>query len=82
VVDKRPWGRLSRFILTKNKIPRHIAIQSLAPGCFAAFCGQTRKPGKFGAKRGTACMMAKLTGHVWSFDELFEAVLAPATIGE
>ena len=40
------------------------------------FCWQTRKPGKSGSKRGTACMMAGLTGHVWSFDELFEAVLA------
>ena len=47
---------------------------------FAAYynsCSQTWKPGKSGAKRPTAAMMAKLTGHVWSFDELFEAVLNP-----
>jgi hypothetical protein len=45
---------------------------------FAAYydyCLQTGKPGKAGAKRPTAAMMAKLTGHVWSFDELLSAVL-------
>lgn len=35
------------------------------------FCWQTRKPGKSGQKRPTACMMAGLAGHVWSFEELF-----------
>jgi hypothetical protein len=48
---------------------------------FAAYynyCWQTRKPGKSGKKRPTACMMAGLAGHVWSFDELFAAVLNPA----
>ena len=39
---------------------------------------QTRKPGKSGKKRPTAAMMAGLAGHVWSFDELFDAVLANA----
>jgi hypothetical protein len=29
-----------------------------------------------GKRRPTAAMMAKLTGHVWSFDELFAAVLS------
>jgi hypothetical protein len=48
---------------------------------FAMFCAwynfywKTRKPGKSGQKRPTAAMMAKLAGHVWSFDELFETVL-------
>ena len=49
---------------------------------FAAYynyCWQTRMPGKSGKKRPTACMMAGLAGHVWSFDELFAAVLNPAT---
>ncbi len=40
------------------------------------YCWQTRKSGKSGQKRGTAAMMAGLAGHVWSFDELFQAVLA------
>jgi IS1 family transposase len=39
------------------------------------YCWQTRKPGTSGKKRPTAAMMAGLAGHVWSFDELFEAVL-------
>ncbi|MCA9125116.1 MAG: hypothetical protein H6822_01985 [Planctomycetaceae bacterium] len=51
-------------------------------GMFAAYynyCWQTRDPdnsGKRGQKRPTACMMANLAGHVWSFDELFDEVLA------
>jgi hypothetical protein len=28
---------------------------------------------------GPAAMMAKLAGHVWSFDDLFDPVLNPAT---
>jgi hypothetical protein len=38
------------------------------------FCWQTRKPGTSGKLRSTAAMMAGIAGHVWSFDELFEAV--------
>ncbi len=44
---------------------------------FAAYynyCWRTRKPGKSGKRRPTAAMMAKLTDHLWSFDELFEVV--------
>lgn len=29
--------------------------------------------------RPTAAMMAKLTDHLWGFDEFFDAVLKPAT---
>ncbi len=52
-------------------------------GAFAMFaayynyCWQTRKPGKAGSKRPTPAMMNGLAGHVWSFDELFDAVLKP-----
>jgi hypothetical protein len=48
---------------------------------FAAYynyCWQTRYPdksGKAGKHRSTACMMAGLAGHVWSFDELFGAAM-------
>jgi hypothetical protein len=44
---------------------------------FAAYynyCWRTRHPdhsGQSGRKRPTAAMMAKLTDHIWSFDELF-----------
>jgi hypothetical protein len=46
---------------------------------FAAFynyCWRTRKPGKSGKLRSTACMMAGLADHPWTFDELFAAVLS------
>ena len=46
---------------------------------FAAYCNivwPTRKPGKSGCNRPTTAMMAGITAHVWSFDELFAAVLA------
>jgi transposase-like protein/IS1 family transposase len=36
---------------------------------------RTRKPGKSGRKRPTAAMMAGLTDRIWTFDEVFEAVL-------
>jgi hypothetical protein len=35
--------------------------------------------GKPGRKRPTAAMAAKLTGHIWSFAELFETVM-PAKV--
>jgi hypothetical protein len=50
---------------------------------FAAYynyCWRTRKPGKSGKKRRTAAMMAKLTDHLWGFDEFFDAVLKPAAL--
>jgi hypothetical protein len=36
---------------------------------------QTRKPEKSGEKRPSAAMMAGLTSHIWTFDELFGMVL-------
>lgn len=43
------------------------------------YCWRTRKPGKTGKKRPTAAMMAGLTGTIWSFDQLFDAVLKSPT---
>jgi IS1 family transposase len=68
--------RLNRLTLCFSK---KLANLEAAFAMFAAyynFCWQTRKPGKAGSKRPTAAMMAKLAGHVWSFDELFSAVLS------
>ncbi len=68
--------RLNRLTYCFSKKLRNLEA---AFGMFAAyynFCWQTRKPGKSGAKRGTAAMMARIAGHVWSFDELFAQVLA------
>jgi hypothetical protein len=67
--------RLNRLTLCFSK---KLANLEAAFAMFAAyynFCWQTRKPGKAGSKRPTAAMMAKLTGHVWSFDELFTNAL-------
>ncbi|MDA1049422.1 MAG: hypothetical protein O3C40_02940 [Planctomycetota bacterium] len=67
--------RLNRLTLCFSKKLENLEA---AFGMFAAyynFCWQTRKPGKSGEKRPSAAMMAKLAGHVWSFDELFESVL-------
>jgi hypothetical protein len=33
-------------------------------------------PGKSGRRRPTAAVMAGLADHTWTFDELFETVLA------
>jgi hypothetical protein len=67
--------RLNRLTYCFSKKRRNLEA---AFAMFAAYnyCWQTRKPRKSGAKRGTAAMMAGIAGHVWSFDELFEAVLA------
>jgi hypothetical protein len=57
-------------------------VAEAAFAMFAAYynyCWRTRKPGKSGKKRPTAAMMAKLTDHLWGFDEFFDAVLRPAT---
>ena len=67
--------RLNRLTLCFSKKLRNLEA---AFGMFAAwynYCWQTRKPGKSGQKRPTAAMMAGIAGHVWSFDELFDAVL-------
>ncbi len=67
--------RLNR--LTKCFSKKLVNLEA-AFGMFAAwynYCWQTRKPGKSGEKRPTAAMMAGISGHVWSFDELFDTVL-------
>jgi hypothetical protein len=68
--------RLNRLTLCFSKKLRNLECAFAIFACYYNWCGQTRKPGKSGQKRGTAAMMAGLAGHVWSFDELFEAVLA------
>jgi len=71
--------RLNRLTLCFSKKLRNLEASFAMFAAYYNFCWQTRKPGKSGAKRGTAAMMAGLAGHVWSFEELFETVLNPAT---
>lgn len=67
--------RLNRLTVCFSKKLRNLEAAFAMFACYYNFCWQTRKPGKSGTKRPSAAMMAKLTGHVWSFDELFDAVL-------
>ena len=67
--------RLNRLTYCFSKKLRNLEASFAMFAAYYNFCWQTRMPGKSGKKRGTAAMMAGLTGHVWSFDELFEAVL-------
>jgi IS1 family transposase len=69
-------ARLRRLTLCFSKKLRNLEA---AFGMFAAyynFCWQTRIKGKSGKKRPSAAMMAKIEGHVWSFEELFNTVLS------
>ena len=67
--------RLNRLTLCFSKKLRNLEAAFAMFAAYYNFCWQTRKPGKSGAKRPTAAMMAGLAGHVWSFNELFETVL-------
>ncbi len=69
--------RLNRLTLCFSKKLRNLECAFAMFAAYYNYCWQTRKPGKSGQKRPTAAMMAGLSGHVWSFDELFEAVLRP-----
>jgi transposase-like protein/IS1 family transposase len=67
--------RLNRLTYAFSK---KLANLEAAFAMFAAYynyCWQTRRPGNSGKKRSTAAMMAGIAGHVWTFDELFDAVL-------
>jgi len=68
--------RLNRLTLCFSKKLRNLEAAFAMFAAYYNFCWQTRKPGKSGSKRPTAAMMAGLVGHVWSFDELFDSVLA------
>lgn len=68
--------RLNRLTLCFSKKLENLEAAFAMFAAYYNFCWQTRRPGKSGKKRPRAAMMAKLVGHVWTFDELFDAVLA------
>lgn len=70
--------RLNRLTLCFSKKLRNLEAAFAMFAAYYNYCWQTRKPGKSGTNRPTAAMMAGLSGHVWSFDELFDLVLAEA----
>lgn len=71
--------RLNRLTYCFSKKLRNLEAAFALFACWYNYCWQTRKPGKSGKLRPSAAMMAGLAGHVWSFDELFDRVLRPAT---
>jgi len=72
--------RLNRLTLCFSKKIENLEAAFAMFAAYYNYCWQTRMPGKSGKKRPSAAMMAKIAGHVWAFDELFEAVLSLATI--
>lgn len=63
--------RLNRLTYCFSKKLENLEAAFAMYAAYYNFCWQTRLPGNSGKKRATAAMMAKLTGHVWTFDELF-----------
>ncbi|MEN6365947.1 MAG: hypothetical protein ABFC88_03935, partial [Thermoguttaceae bacterium] len=70
--------RLNRLTLCFSKKLRNLEAAFAMFAAYYNFCWRTRKPDNSGKRRPTAAMMAKLTDHIWKFDELFDAVLRPA----
>ena len=71
--------RLNRLTYCFSKKLRNLEAAFAMFACYYNWCWQTRMPGKSGKQRPTAAMMAKIAGHVWSFNELFDTVLAGRT---
>ena len=74
--------RFNRLTLCFSKKLTNLAAATAMYIAYYNYCWQTRhsdQSGKRGKKRPTAAMAAKLTGHVWSFQELFETVM-PAKV--
>lgn len=67
--------RLNRLTYCFSKKLRNLEAAFSMFSAWYNFVWRTRKPGKSGKLRPTAAMMAGLTDHIWSFDELFDTVL-------
>jgi hypothetical protein len=67
--------RLNRLTLCFSKKLENLEAAFAIFACWYNFVWQTREKGNSGKLRPTAAMMAGLTSHVWSFDELFPEVL-------
>ena len=72
--------RLNRLTLCFSKKLGNLEAAFAMFAAYYNFCWQTRKPGKSGQQPADGCMMAGITDHIWSFDELFETVLATKTM--
>ena len=70
--------RLNRLTVCFSKKLRNLEAAFAMFAAWYNFVWRTRRPGKSGKKRPTAAMLAGLTDHLWSFDELFYAVMGNA----
>ncbi|HWB12405.1 MAG TPA: hypothetical protein VG826_24485 [Pirellulales bacterium] len=68
--------RLNRLTYCFSKKLRNLEAAFSMFVAYYNFIWRTRKPGKSGKQRPTAAMMAGIADHIWTFDELFAAVLA------
>lgn len=68
--------RLNRLSYCFSKKLANLEAAFAMFACYYNWCWQTRMPGGSGKQRPTAAMMAKIAGHVWSFDELFDSIMA------
>jgi hypothetical protein len=71
--------RLNRLTLCFSKKLENLEAAFAMFAAYYNYVWQIRHKGNSGKLRPTAAMMAGLAGHVWSFDELFDAVLNPST---
>jgi len=71
--------RLNRLTICFSKKLENLEAAFAMFAAYYNYCWRTRKPGKSGQRRPTAAMMAGITDHLWSFDELFETVLNSPT---
>lgn len=67
--------RLNRLTLCFSRKLENLQAAFALFACWYNYCWQTREKGTSGKLRDSAAMMAGLTTHVWSFDELFAEVL-------
>lgn len=70
--------RLNRLTYCFSKKLHNLECAFAVFAAYYNYVWRTRKPGKSGKLRPTAAMMAGLTDHLWTFDELFDAVLKGA----
>jgi hypothetical protein len=74
--------RFNRLTYCFSKKLENLAAATAMYLAYYNYCWRTRYPdksGRRGQKRPTAAMAAKLAGHVWTFQELFETVM-PAKV--
>ena len=69
--------RLNRLTYAFSKKLENLEAAFAMFAAWYNYCWQTRMKGTSGKKRPTAAMMAGIASHVWSFNELFDAVLSP-----